>query len=247
MTKTLLDSYIKKFSLGKIISKAKMKYTALAGTLHTRATCDNLSFMSDVVLKDFKEFGDTDQIICVGDTEKLRAIISPFTDEIKMSLNISGDRVLGMNFNDTDVETYFGSSDPVAIPPSPKNITGLDNPDVIISMTEEFVKQFLKAKVALDETASFAVAMNKKGLVEFVFGYLTFNSNKIRITPKTDSVKNKLSKGLLFPVVNLAEVLRANSDMIDGGKMEIFESGLIKLSFSNDQFEANYYQFSNQQ
>jgi len=245
MKKSTLESFIKKFSLVKIISKAKIKYNAADLILHARACADNLSFMSDVILKNFNEFGVDDAMLCIGDCEKFKSIISPFIDEFKMELNVASDRLLGLTMEDSDIQVYYAVSDPVAIPPSPKNITGLDNPEVVIPLTEEFIKQFLKAKVALDETAQFAVAMNKKGAVEFVFGYLTSKSNKIRITPKTDSVKNKLTKGLMFPVNNLAECFRANSDIIEGGKMEIFESGLIRLSFTSDQFEANYYQFSN--
>jgi len=246
MKKEILDSYIKKFSLGKIISKAKIKYIVCKNILHTRATADNMSFLSDVILKNFNELGPNDAVICAGDCEKLKAIISPFTDEIKLSLNLNGDKVLGLNFASDDVETYYGAADPIAIPKTPIGLGDIGTPNVVIPFSDDFTKQFLKAKVALDETALFSVAMNKKEKVEFVFGYLTSNSNKIRISPPSAIINTKLSKGLQFPVTQLAESYRNNTDM-SGGIMEIYENegGLIKLSFSSDLFDCNYYQFSN--
>src|ERR1019366_7640624 len=117
---------------------------------------------------------------------------------------------------------YYGGADPSAITSTFKNVDITATPDVIISVTEEFVKQFLKAKVALDETANFTVVNNSKGGVEFIFGYLTSNSSKIRISPVVDPIKNKLKNGLIFPLINIAEVFKSNTDMIDGAIIEIF-------------------------
>jgi hypothetical protein len=155
--------------------------------------------------------------------------------------------VLGLQFNSDDIETYFGSSDPIAIPPVPKSLDiDLGTPNITIPFSDEFTKQFLKAKVALDESALFTVAMNKKDKLEFVFGYLTSNSNKIRLSPPSSVINQKLSKGLQFPVTNLAEAFKMNTDM-GGGNLDIYESNgeLVKLSFTSNEFDCNYYQFSN--
>ena len=246
MTKEVLDTFIKKFSLGKIITKAKLRYNPEESLLHSRATADNMSFLADVKMKGFHDLGDEPAVICLGDTEKFRSIISPFTDEIKLSLNFNGTILLGMNFSSDDIETYYGASDPIAIPKTPIGLGDLGTPNVVIPFSDDFTKQFLKAKVALDETALFSIAMNKKEKVEFVFGYLTSNSHKIRISPPLAVINTKLSKGLQFPVTQLAEAFKMNTDM-SGGELEIFEAedGMIRLNFKSDLFECTYFQFSN--
>lgn len=241
-----MESYIKKFSLGKIIAKTKIKYDPELKILHSRSVADNMSFLADVILKNFNELGSDDAVICVGDCEKFKSIISPFTDEIKLSLNFNGTILLGMNFSSDDIETYYGASDPIAIPKTPIGLGDLGTPNVVIPFSDDFTKQFLKAKVALDETALFSIAMNKKEKVEFVFGYLTSNSHKIRISPPLAVINTKLSKGLQFPVTQLAEAFKMNTDM-SGGELEIFEAedGMIRLNFKSDLFECTYFQFSN--
>ena len=246
MTKETLLTFIRRYSLGNTISKTKWKYTVGEKTLHTRAAADNRSFVVDVIRNDFVDFGADDAVICIGDTEKVKNMLSPFNDDadINVVINKSGDRILGMQFSNKDIECYCTAADPTAIDPVAKSLQDIPEYHVVIPLTEEFLEQFLKARNALKDVESFSVGMNKKGVFEVVIGYATSNSNRIRITPATDPDKNKLDTALAFPIKNVAEVFKANSD-IPNGTLSINSDGIARLYFKNDKYTCTYFQFCN--
>lgn len=244
MKKETLETFIRRYTLGGEINKVKWKYTAGEKTLHTRAAADNRSFVADVVMSDFTDFGPEDVTICIGDTEKVKAMMSPFEDDINLTINKSGDRILGFTLSNADCESYCTAADPTSIDPVAKNLQDVPEYHVVVPLTEEFLEQFLKARGALKDVDSVSVGMNKKGLFEVVIGYTTANSNRIRIAPATDPVKNKLGTALSFPVKNIAEVFKANSD-IPNGTLSINDAGIARLYFKNDNFACTYYQFAN--
>lgn len=244
MKKETLETFIRRYTLGGEINKVKWKYTAKDKTLHTRAAADNRSFVADVVLSDFTDFGTDDVVICIGDTEKVKNMMSPFGDDINLSINKSGDRVLGFTVSDADCESYCTAADPTSIDPVAKNLQDIPDYHAVIPLTEEFLEKFLKARNALKDVASFSVGMNKKGLFEIVIGYTTANSNRIRMTPTCDPVKNKVEAALAFPVKNIAEVFKANQDITDG-KMSINSAGILQVYFKSPTYTCTYYQFAN--
>lgn len=244
MKKETLETFIRRYTLGGEITKVKWKYTASDKTLHTRAAADNRSFVADVILNDFIDFGDKDVVICIGDTEKVGKMMAPFGEEIDITINMGSDRVLGFTMSDTDCESYCAAADPTSIDPVAKNLQDIPEYHVVIPLTEEFLEKFLKAKGALKDVASFSVGMNKKGIFEMVIGYTTSNSNRIRLAPTCDPTKNKIDTALSFPVKNIAEVLKANQDISDG-KISINSAGILQAYFKNEKYTCTYYQFAN--
>ncbi len=244
MKKETLETFIQRYNLGNLIPKVKWKYTAAEKTLHCRATADNRSFVADVVMSDFTDFGPADTVVCIGDTEKVESMMKPFGDDINLAINKNGDRVLGFTLSDADCESYCTAADPSAIDPVAKNLQLIPEYHVVIPLTEEFLEKFLAARGALKDVETFSVGMNKKGVFEVVVGYATANSNRIRLTPPTLPDKNKLDAALSFPIKNLAEVFKANSDIADG-QLSINSGGIIQAYFKNDKYACTYYQFCN--
>ena len=244
MKKAILDSFIKRYNLGNSIPKVKWKYSATDKTLHCRAAADNRSFVVDVILSDFTDFGPQDTVVCIGDTEKVKAMMKPFGEDINLTINKNGDRVLGFTVSDADCESYCTAADPSAIDPVAKNLQDVPEYHVVIPITEEFLTKFMAARSALDDVETFSVGMNKKGLFEVVVGYTTANSNRIRLTPATLPDKNKIDAALAFPIKNLAEVFKANSDITDG-QLAINSNGIVRAYFKNDRYTCTYYQFAN--
>jgi hypothetical protein len=244
MKKEVLETFIRRYTLGGEINKVKWKYTAADKTLHTRAAADNRSFVADVVMGDFTDFGTEDIIVCIGDTSKIKGMMSPFGEDLNLTINKQGDRILGFTVSDADCESYCTAADPTSIDPVAKNLQDVPDYHVIVPLTDEFLAKFLAARMALKDVESFSVGMNKKGLFEVVIGYATSNSNRIRITPATDPTKNKIDTALAFPVKNIAEVFKANAD-IPNGTMSINSAGITKLDFTNDKYTCTYYQFCN--
>jgi hypothetical protein len=247
MKKEVLETFIRRYTLGGEINKVKWKYTAADKTLHTRAVADNRSFVADVVMHDFTDFGTTDVVVCIGDTEKIKGMMSPFGEDLNLTINQQGDRILGFTVSDVDCESYCTAADPTSIDPVAKNLQDVPEYHIVVPLTEEFLEKFLKARNALKDVESFAVGMNKKGLFEIVIGYATSNSNRIRITPTTDTsdpkVANKLGTSLTFPVKNIAEVFKANSD-IPNGTLAINDAGIARLYFKSDKYTCTYFQFA---
>ena len=120
MKKSILELFIKKFTLEGVIPKVKLKYSATDKTLHARAVADNRSFMVDIILNDFDGFGVDDAVICIGDVEKMKGMLRPFGEDITLSINKSGDRILGFTISDADCEVYC--KEPISIPVNPLNI-----------------------------------------------------------------------------------------------------------------------------
>ena len=244
MKKEILETFITRYTLGNIIYKVKWKYTAKEKTLHTRASADGRCFVADVVMSDFEDFGADDVVVCIGDTEKIMKMMTPFGEDVSISINRSGDRILGFTISDKDCESYCTAADPSSIDPVAKNLQDVPEYHVVVPLTEEFLERFLKARMALKDVDSFSVGMNKKGLFEVVVGYTTANSNRIRITPQTDATLNKLGTALSFPIKNIAEVFKANQD-IPNGTFSINDAGISRVYFKNDKFACTYYQFAN--
>lgn len=244
MKKDTLETFIRRYTLGGEINKVKWKYTASAKTLHARACADGRCFVADVILNNFTDFGSDDVVICIGDTEKVKAMMTPFGEDINFSINKNGDRVLGFTLSDADCESYCTAADPSSIDPVAKNLQDIPSYDAIIPLTEEFLEKFLKSRNALKDVSSFSVGMNKKGLLEVVIGYATANSNRIRMTPTCDPAHNKVEAALAFPAKNVAEVFKANNDIPDG-KLSINSAGILQLYFKNTDYTCTYYQFAN--
>ena len=244
MKKETLETFIDRYNLGNLIPKVKWKYTAAGKTLHCRAAADNRSFVADVIMSDFDDFGTDDTVVCIGDTEKVLAMMKPFGEDINLAINKSGDRVLGFTMSDPDCESYCTAADPSAIDPVAKNLQDVPEYHVVVPLTEEFLQKFLAARSALSDVETFSVGMNKKGVFEVVVGYTTANSNRIRITPKTLPDKNKVETALSFPIKNLAAVFKANADIADG-QLSINSNGIIRAYFKNDKYVCTYYQFAN--
>lgn len=245
MKKEVLQTFISRYILGGEINKVKWKYSVVDKTLHTKGATDNRSFISDVIMHDFSDFGNEDLVICIGDTEKVNKMMSPFKDDVNISINRNGDRILGFTLSDADCECYCTAADPSSIEPMPKSLVNAIEWDVIVPLTNELITKFLKAQSALKDITTFTVAMNKKSQFEIVIGHITANSNRIRIVPQTDPEKNKLTgQPLIFPVKNVVEVLNANKD-ITGGVMSINSAGILHLYFKNDKYTCTYFQFCN--
>lgn len=244
MKKEILQTFIRKYSLGNLIPKAKWKYSFTDKILHTRSAIDNKSFIVDVIMNDFEDFGQEDNILCIGDTEKVIAMMSPFDDDIMFTINKSNERVLGFTLSDENCESYCTCADSTAIDPVPKNMQDIPEYHVEVQLTEDFVDKLKRAQMALKDVDTFSIGMNKKGLFEVVIGYSASNSNRIRITPPTDAIKNKIDVPLSFPIKNIIQVLKSNSE-ITGGTLSINNTGIGKIHFKNEKFTCNYYQFSN--
>jgi hypothetical protein len=243
MKKEVLESFIEKYSLGKVVTKVKWKYTAAEKKLHTRGNADHRSFVVDVVMSDFTDLGGEDVVLCIGDTEKVSKMLTPFGEDIALLVNKAGERILGFSISDKDCESYCTCADPSAMDPVAKNLNEIKGFTAEIKLDKDFVDRFLKARTALNDVETFTVATNKKGVLEIVIGYSTANSNRIRIVPPTVNGLDKIDKSITFPINNVFELLKANKGL--EGTLKVHPDGILHAFFKDDRYESTYYQFAN--
>ena len=243
MKKETLIRFIDKYNLGDLIPAVNWKVIAADKQLKARGELQQKTFAMDVTLKDFEEFKE-DVRVPVAATQKVKSMLAPFGDDITLTLNKNGDRVLGFVIADQDCESYCTAAEPSAIPPVSKDLTDKHVYDVEISLTEEFVDKFLKARNALSEVEEFTVKMNKKDQVEFVLGYAVANTNRISLVAPTRNGKDKFDgQPIRFLAKNFVELLKANKEMTDG-VIYLKAGGVIKIVYSSPEFDCQYWQFA---
>jgi hypothetical protein len=241
MKKETLIHFIDKYSLGEILRAVVWKYVAADKVLKTRGELPNRTFVMDVVMNGFTEFSE-DVRIPIVETPKVRAMLSPLQENITLTLEKNGDRVVGFIASDADCECRCTAGEFNAIPPAAKDLIDSHTYDVEVSLTEEFTNTFLKAKVALSEIDEVTVRMNKKDQLEFVLGYSVANTNRISILAPTVAGKDKLQgQPIKYSTDCLVEILKANKEIPDG-KLHLRSGGVAKFIYKNDLFQCTYWQ-----
>lgn len=243
MKKDALIKFIDKYTLGDSIRMVNWKVDATNKLLRTRGELDGKQFIADVTLKEFTDITE-DVRISIANTEKVRAMLSPFGEDIQLSINKNSVRVQGFTISDNDCESYCTAAEPSAIPPVTKNLDDTHSYEIEMDLTDEFIAKFLKARTALSDIEDFTLRMNRSKKLEFVFGYSIANSNRISILAPTVPGKDTYDGSpIKFPIKNLVEIFKANKEMIDG-KIYFNIRGALKLMFSSDTFNCLYYQFA---
>jgi hypothetical protein len=243
MKKETLLRFINKYNLGDSIKMVNWKVISAEKVLRTRGELDTKSFIADVILKDFTEITE-DVRIPIADTQKVRAMLSPFGEDVVITLNKDGDRVKGFLISDNDCESYCSAAEPSAIPPVLKNLDDKHIWEVEIKLTEEFIEKFLKAKAALNEVDEFTIKMNKDNNLEIVLGYAVANTNRISLLAPAVAGKDTFDgPAVRFPSKNFVEILKANKEILDGTAYFNPKGGL-KIIFDTPQFSCLYYQFA---
>jgi hypothetical protein len=240
MTKTKLETFMKKYFLGGLHDE--IRWTSKDGVLTVSEMTSDKKLMTYVEMSKFDAFKDVEFVI--KDTSKLKAMISPLSENITIEL-VSGDddvnRIVQMYIADETLKSEYQTGDSEHLPPKPK-VNNIPSYDVEVKLTEEFVGRFMKSKAALSDVNLFTLIMSKKkNKLEMVLGYSS-NNNTDRIVLGLDTVEGKdtLKAPINFSANVLKEILAANSEVKDA-VLKVSEQGLAYLEFINDDFKARYY------
>jgi hypothetical protein len=236
--------FVDKYSFNNRLHSVTWKVVTETKTLRTRGELDSKSLTMDVTLKGFEEFGE-DVRIPIATTPKIKPLLLPFDDEVELKLNKMGDRILGFSISDANCESYCAASDISVIPPVSKSNIENATYSVQIDLSEDFVGRFLKARAALVEVDGFSIRKNKAGQVEFILGNSIPNSNRITLlAPIKDGVDTYNGNLIRFPINNIIDLLKANKEMPSGILSLSENNGVIKIQYSNDQFDCSYWQLA---
>lgn len=233
MEKSKFERFISKYNLGG--SCESVLYNVEGTTLTTRAISDDKNVLCEVVAP---SMGLKDGVYAVYETAKLRSLLGVLGETLAVDVKKSGDKTVGMTFDDTNTEVTFVLADQSVIPAVP-DLKKLPPFEMAIEMDEQFINTFVKAKGALAEVDTFAVmSEGNEETATVVLGFSSLNTNRVKLKAKTtDAVE---LKPISFSAKYLREILVANKDA-KGGKLEISSKGLARTSFNVDNIKSTYY------
>lgn len=239
MTKTKLETFIKKYYLGGL--NTEVRWTSAKGTLKMIELTSDKKLMTSVDLNNFDAFNDAELV--VTDTDRLKAMLGPLSDNLTIQLDSGEDdknRIISMNLSDAEVTQIYKTGDADHLPAKPKLIT-VPSYDVEIKLSEDFITRFIKSKAALPEVNNFTLIMSKRKKLELVLGYSS-NNNTHRSVLNVNCVEGKdtLKTPTSFSAETLKEILVANSDVKDA-LFKVSEQGLAYVEFVNNDFTSKYY------
>lgn len=243
MTKTQLETFIKKYSLGGLNNE--VRWTAKSGVLKMVEITSDKKLMTAVDLNNFDAFNDAELV--VPNTGELKAMLSPLSDNITIELEKGQEedskRIVSMYLSDDQTRSIYQTGDGDHLQSKPKLIT-IPEYDVEIRLTEDFITRFTKAKSALPNVTNFTLIMSKKkNKLEMVIGHSSNNNtNRIVLELDKEVVKGKdtIKAPTSFSADVLKEILAANSEVEDA-VFRVSEQGLAHIEFVTNDFTSKYY------
>jgi len=231
MKKSLLESFIKKYSLNGTIEA--VKWTAKDKKLHVDTITEDKTVLVKVDLKPFEEF--TDESVGVNETSRLKALLGALPEDVSLTLNNTKDKVTSMVISSDKVEATFAAADLDVIPSAP-TLKSLPEPNCEVILDEAFIEQFIKSKASLPEVDTFTL-ITKKDKVYLVLGHSKLNVNHQTLTV---SATGTVEKPISFSAKFFKEILTANFDC-KASNLKVSDKGLAIVEFEGDNFKCHYY------
>ena len=237
MTKETLKTFISKYYLGGTIESVKLTVDKDAKTLKTNALTDDKSVLLSVVKNNFEELDNAE--IGINDTSKLLKLLNVLGDNIKGNYDLVNEKMTSITFSDDKTDVQYVTADLSVIPAAPP-LKKVPPFNVEIKLDTDFVSRFISSKNALPDVNTFALLMNKKGKLEFVLGYSSMNTNRIKLSVNTVEGKDTVSKNIHFNANHFKEILLANKDCQDA-VLKVSDAGLATAEFVCGDYISTYY------
>jgi hypothetical protein len=233
MEKSKFEKFIGKYNLGG--SCESVLYNVENSSITTRAISDDKNVLCEVIAP---SMGLKDGNYAVYETAKLRSLLGVLGETLSVNVKKSGDKAVGMTFDDSNTEVTFVLADATVIPAVP-DLKKLPPFELTIEMDEQFINTFVKAKGALSDVDTFAVmSEGDDKTADVILGFSSLNTNRVKLKAKTTEATEL--KATSFSAKYLREILVANKDA-KGGKLEISSKGLARTSFNVDNIKSTYY------
>ena len=240
MTKTKIETFIKKYSLGGLLDE--VRWIVKDNTLTVSEMTSDKKLLTVVEMSNFDAYGDSEFV--VPTTSEFKSKMAPLGDEMKMDLNSGEDdikRITSIDLKDADVELTYHTGMEDHLPPKPK-IIHIPSYEVEIILTEKFIEKFLKAKSGFSDVNLLTLIMSKKKKkLEMVLGYSSnINTDRIALTLECVPGKDTISAPTSFSASVLREILSANSEVKEP-VFKVSEQGLAHIEFVSENIRSKYY------
>ena len=243
MKKSLLETFIQKYTLGGAINSVNLDSTD--GVLSVSGTTQDMQAMAFV--KSDKLSLPTGNY-SIYDTSQLRSLLGVFgqSDDINVNIETSQDVPVALQIDDHPFNTKvkFVLSDPQVIPDAPR-IASLPDADLTISFDQNFMSRFVKATSALSEVDTLTIVSRSQQAdghtasadTTLVIGYTDMNTTRISLGVES---YGRLEKNLTFSAKYLKDIFLANRET-KSGSIEVSDRGILSTKFDNDGFVSDYY------
>jgi hypothetical protein len=233
MEKSKLEKFIGKYNLGGSCESVVLKVEG--NSLSTRAISDDKNVLCEVT---GPSLGLAAGEYAVYETQKLKSLLGVVSENLSVTVKKSGEKVIGLQFADASTEATFVLADTSVIPAVPE-LKKLPSTDLTITMDEEFITTFVKAKGALPDVETFTViSSGDDTTAQIVLGYSSLNTNRVKINVATK--ESAAVKATSFSAKYLREILVANKDA-KTGELQISSKGIAKTTFVADNITSTYY------
>jgi hypothetical protein len=241
MEKSKLEKFISKYNLGGSCESVVLK--AEGTSLSTRAISDDKNVLCEVT---GPAMGLAAGEYAVYETHKLKSLLGVLGDTLSVDVkrtktqqgDLFGDKVVGLTFDDKNTEVTFVLADTSVIPSVPE-LKKLPPFDLTITMDEQFITTFVKAKSALADVETFTVISDVDDTTaQIILGHSSLNTNRVKINVTTK--ESSTVKAISFSAKYLREILVANKDA-KTGELQVSSKGLAKTTFTADNITSTYY------
>ena len=237
MKKINLLTFISKYNLSNV-EQAKFTSNTLDKQLSTSFITEDKSVIGKVVFKEFNNDDSEDFEVAIGETSKLKSLLSVLEEEFTFKIKRCDDTPVSISLKDKSTVIDYVLCDPhiVATAPTLKTIPEYD---IEIVCDKDFVTKFIKAKNALSDANTFALVYEDNKLNIYI-GHSGNNTNRVRLDVKAVDGKNKVNRIIHFSAKYFKEIISANSETTEF-KLYISSKGLAKVEFDTTEFYSEYF------
>lgn len=227
MNKNLIEGFIKYYYLNGLIEKSIIKTKNDKSFVQAITECNSLA--TEVTLKDDNIFPN--RKIGIFDNKKFLSLLNLFEDD---DFNIEfSDRKIKFSGNNNFLKSTFILAD-VAIINDPNQmlsqLNGVDDWKYSFDLDEDKINLFQKSRNALSDAEKLYINADT----------LTI-TNDLNHNNRVDIEINSNSNDKKYNIFNLDHFNTILSILDDNIKCYNHENGLLKLTYSDDNFNCNYY------
>lgn len=261
MNKSTLIGFINKYFLAGVAEKVLITvkdntistvFVSEDGTLRGQVKTDNIGMTnSKVAVYEtsglLKLLTALDEEVTVKYRYQKPTIEGNYSEEVIESDSLESDDVLvsSLKISDGRVDVVFVLADPNVVT-DPTNGGKIpiakvpDNVDMTFNIDKEFRDSYRRSLTALPAAEKFIVDVEKDGTAVLILNYDVNNTNRIKFPLKSAVVSGSVVNKIRFNAKYLKQILDANYDA-ETGKIEIFDAGLMKISFTSSGGISTYY------
>jgi len=231
MEKNKINQFVQKYTLSGLVES--VKWEIVDNTLRTSFVSDDKSVLGNV---SFSNFNFQNSVFGIYDTSILTKMLNVLDNDIQFDVLENDNKPVSLQFKDKSTSVNYILAD-ISVIPNVPNLKQFPKFDAKITLDQNFINTFIKAKNALNDENNFTFIF-KNNKAQTILGYSNINTNRIYIDVNCECEVD--IKPISFSATYLKEIFNANRDATEA-TLKISAEGLAHANFKVNNFESNYY------